>query len=226
LKQASKRRANILFVDRIVQWFLPRENRFFTYLNSIAKHVSEGADIFAALRDAKDRADFSKIADALHQTEHDADEIAHVLYEELDKTFVTPIDREDLHHITGALDDVLDIMEACSSQIVLYKLEKLTDPMKELIGKARDASHEVSQCIALLQDLSKLEKIQLHVIKVNSLENEGDRIYRRAMAQLFENTIDPVELIREKEILDSLEECVDACEDVMDIIRSVVVKNG
>jgi predicted phosphate transport protein (TIGR00153 family) len=215
-----------LFIDRIVQWFLPRENRFFKYLDSIAQNVAAGGDTFALLRDAEGRAGFEKVAEALHQREHETDEIAHVLYEELDKTFVTPIDREDLHHITGALDDVLDIMESCAAQIVLYKLEKLTDPMKELIGMARDASHEVRQCIALLQDISKLDEIQLHVIKVNSLENEGDRVYRRAMAALFENGIDPIELVREKEILDSLERCIDACEDVMDIIRSVVVKNG
>lgn len=215
-----------MLVDRIVQWFLPRENRFFKYLDSIAENVAAGADIFATIRDAEGRPGFEKVAAALHQKEHDTDEVAHLLYEELDKTFVTPIDREDLHQITGVLDDVLDIMESCAAQIVLYKLEKLTPPMKELIGISRDCAHEVRLCIALLQDISKVDEIQLHVIKVNSLENEGDRVYRRAMAELFDSDIDPIELVREKEILDSMEACIDACEDVMDIIRSVVVKNG
>lgn len=215
-----------MFVDRIVKWFLPRENRFFVYLESIAQGVSAGADVFAQLKTATGRADFERVAEALHQKEGETDNVAHLLYEELDKTFVTPIDREDLHHITSALDDILDIMEACAAQIVLYKLQTLTEPMKDLIGKVQEASHEVACCIALLQNSDKLDEIQLHVIRVNSLENEGDKVYRRAMASLFENETDPIELIREKEILDSLESCIDACEDVMDIVRSVVVKNG
>lgn len=215
-----------MFVDKIVKWFLPRENRFFVYLESIAQGVAAGADVFAQLKTATGRADFEKVAEALHQKEEETDNIAHLLYEELDKTFVTPIDREDLHHITSALDDILDIMEACAAQIVLYKLQTLTEPMKDLIGKVQEASKEVSFCVALLQNVDKLDEIQLHVIRVNSLENEGDKIYRRAMASLFENETDPIELIREKEILDSLESCIDACEDVMDLVRSVVVKNG
>jgi len=209
-----------------VKWFLPRENRFFVYLDSIAQSVTAGADIFAQLKTANGRADYEKVAEALHQKEEETDNIAHLLYEELDKTFVTPIDREDLHHITSALDDILDIMEACAAQIVLYKLENLTEPMKDLVGKVQEASKEVSLCVGLLQNVDKLDEIQLHVIRVNSLENEGDKVYRKAMAALFENATDPIELIREKEILDSLESCIDACEDVMDIVRSVVVKNG
>jgi len=215
-----------LFVDKIVKWFLPRENRFFVYLDSIAQSVTAGADIFAQLKTASGRQDFEKVAEALHQKEEETDNIAHLLYEELDKTFVTPIDREDLHHITSALDDILDIMEACAAQIVLYKLQNLTEPMKDLVGKVQEASKEVSRCVGLLQNVDKLDEIQLHVIRVNSLENEGDKVYRKAMAALFENETDPIELIREKEILDSLESCIDACEDVMDIVRSVVVKNG
>lgn len=215
-----------MFVDKIVKWFLPRENRFFVYLDSIAQSVTAGADIFAQLKTASGRQDFEKVAEALHQKEEETDNIAHLLYEELDKTFVTPIDREDLHHITSALDDILDIMEACAAQIVLYKLQNLTEPMKDLVGKVQEASKEVSRCVGLLQNVDKLDEIQLHVIRVNSLENEGDKVYRKAMAALFENETDPIELIREKEILDSLESCIDACEDVMDIVRSVVVKNG
>lgn len=215
-----------MFVDKIVKWFLPRENRFFTYLDSISRGVTAGADIFAQLKTASGRADYEKIAESLHHKEEETDNFAHLLYEELDKTFVTPIDREDLHHITSALDDILDIMEACAAQIVLYKLENLTEPMKDLVGKVQEASKEVSLCVGLLSNMDKLDEIQLHVIRVNSLENEGDKVYRKAMASLFENETDPIELIREKEILDSLESCIDACEDVMDIVRSVVVKNG
>lgn len=215
-----------MFIDRIVRWFLPRENRFFTYLDSIAKGVAGAADIFGELRAAKGPEDYKRISRLLRDKEHEVDELAHLLYEELDKTFVTPIDREDLHALTSAMDDVLDIMEACAAHVVLYKLEKMTPPMHELVRVAQEAAHEVCKCVSLLQDMSRTDEIQPHIIHVNSLENEGDRIYRNALEKLFEVTIDPIELFREKEILDALEASIDACEDVTDLIRSVVVKNA
>lgn len=215
-----------MLLDRIVQWFLPRDNRFFVYLQSIAGCLREGAEVFFELRDAKDPSELARIATILHQKEETADKLAHVLYDELDKTFVTPIDREDLHELTSALDDVLDHMENLSADIVLYNLAQLTEPMRELVRLARDAVLAVVKSIGCLPDLSRTDEIQIHLVQVNSLENEGDQTYRRAISQLFSAAPDPVELIREKEILDGLEALIDACEDVMDVVRRVVVKNG
>lgn len=215
-----------MLLDRIVKWLLPRENRFFLYLDSIAKNVVAGADAFAEIRNVQGLERFQEIADRLRRIEHEGDEIAHLLYEEIDKTFVTPIDREDLHALTSTLDDVLDIVEACAGRIVIYKLDRLTDPMRELVRICQESAHEVARCVSLLQDMSQLDEIQVHVVHVNALENEGDKIYRKALEKLFAEQKDPIQLIREKEILDGLEESIDACEDVMDLVRSVVVKNG
>ncbi len=215
-----------MFIDRIVQWFLPREAKFFVYIESMARNMKVSADAFAELCQAEGRQGFEEIAERLRALEHENDEIAHVIYEELDKTFVTPIDREDLHALTSSVDDVIDMIESCSSRILVYHLRELTDPMREMIGLLRDAAHEIAACLIALHDLGKLEQIQVHVIRVNSLENEADVVYRRALSKLFEAPTDAVELVREKEILDQLEKAVDACEDVMDLIRSVVVKNA
>lgn len=215
-----------MLLDKLVKWMLPRENRFFLYLDSIAKNVAHGADVFVEFKKAQGMAEFQSIADRLRQIEHEGDEIAHLLYEELDKTFVTPLDREDLHALTSTLDDVLDILEACAGRIVIYKLERMTDSMRELVRICHEAAHEVARCIALLQDLSKADEIQVHVVHVNSLENEADKIYRKALEKLFSEVKDPIELIRQKEVLDALEDSVDACEDVMDLVRSTVVKNS
>ncbi|HYG75025.1 MAG TPA: DUF47 family protein [Planctomycetota bacterium] len=215
-----------MLVDRVVKWFLPRENRFFVYLDSMGKAMTGVADTFAQFQTAKGPEDFLRIAEALQTQEHEADELAHLLYEELDKSFVTPLDREDLHALTSAMDDVIDIMERCAGQIVLYKLPELTEPMRQLVRISQEAAHEASKCISLLQDMSKIDEIQVHVIHVNSLENEGDKIYRAALERLFAVTIDPIEVLRQKDILDGLEDAIDASEDVMDLVRSVVVKNG
>jgi uncharacterized protein len=214
-------------VDRIVKWLLPREDRFFLYLNSIAGIVGEAADIFGEFRTAQGPEDFKRIADRLRRKEHEADELAHVLYRELDKTFVTPIDREDLHALTAVLDDVIDNLERCASQIVLYKVPQLSEQMREMARVAQEAARGVTACMLLLQHLgTRADEIQVVIIRVNSLENEADKIYRQALEKLFDTMVDPIELFRQKEILDATEEAINCCEDVTDLIRSVVVKNG
>jgi predicted phosphate transport protein (TIGR00153 family) len=216
-----------LLLDRIVSYLMPRENKFFIYLDSIAKHVEKGADTFAEMSTAKGPEDFEKIATRLRGIEHEGDELAHLLYEELDKTFVTPLDREDLHALCSALDNVLDFTESCAARIVIYRLSEFSQPMKDMTRIFREAAHEVSRCVHLLSDLSKMDEINVHIVHVNTLENEADKIYRAELARLFATPPkDVVDFIRTKEILDALERGVDAAEDVMDLMRSVCVKNG
>ncbi len=215
-----------MLLDRFVRWLMPRESQFFVYLDSIAKNVVLGADCFAELLDAEGKAGFLAVAERLRKIEHEGDGMAHLLYEELDRTFVTPIDREDLHALTSKLDDVLDVLEACAGRIVVYHLTELTPAMKDLVRIARDAAHQVAKAITLLSDFSKSGEINVIAIQVNSLENEGDLRYRKELERLFSSVTDPIELIREKEILDVLEDAIDTTEDVIDLVRSVVVKNG
>ncbi len=213
-------------IDRAIKWLLPHENRFFLYLDSIANSIGGGADVFGKFREAKDREEIKKLAKNLRLKESETDELAHTLYEELTKHLLRPIDREDLHALTHALDDIMDAMEGAAEQIYLFKLPTLTDPMKEMVRIQCEAVQEVVKCIKQLHDLSKVDQIRVHIIHINSLENEGDKVYRKAVESLFDNMIDPIELIRQKEILDALEEAIDGCEHVGNVIRSVVVKNG
>lgn len=218
-----------MFIDRLVSWLLPRENRFFVFLDSMAGKMVEAAKVLSELRSipaGKEEAQFKEIAERLREREHEADEIAHLLYEELDRNFVTPLDREDLHALTSTLDSVVDVIESTAVRMSMYGLQKLTQPMQELIRLIEESTTEVAKSIHLLQDLSKLDEIQVHIVHVNSLENEGDRIYRAEMTRIFREVKDPIELIRQKEVLNQLERAIDTCEDVMDLIRSVVVKNG
>lgn len=216
-----------MFLDKLVSFLLPHENKFFTYLQSIAKNVQEGADVFAELRNAKSMDDHVKVAERMRRIEHEGDELAHLLYEELDKTFVTPLDREDLHNLCSELDSILDSAESCANRIVIYRLAALSEPMREQIRIYQECAHAVYRCVCLLSDLSKVVEINTHFVHVNTLENEADKIYRAELARLFADPPkDTVEFIRQKEILDSLERAIDATEDVMDLMRSVVVKNG
>jgi uncharacterized protein Yka (UPF0111/DUF47 family) len=121
---------------------------------------------------------------------------------------------------------VLDLMEDVAAEIVLYNLATLTDSMRELVRIARDAVTQVVASLGCLPDLSRTSEIHSYLVRVNSLENEADRAYRGAISHLFSGTPDPIELIREKEVLDGLEDLIDACEEVMNVVRSVLVKNG
>ena len=218
---------SLLFLDKLVSFLLPTENKFFTYLQSIAKNVQEGADVFAELRNAKSMEDHLKIAERMRRIEHEGDELAHLLYEELDKTFVTPLDREDLHLLCSELDSIIDRAESCANRIVIFRLAALSEPMREQIRIYQECARAVYRCVCLLSDLSKIDEINTHFVHVNTLENEADKIYRAELARLFADPPkDVVDFIRQKEILDALERAIDACEDVMDLMRSVVVKNG
>jgi uncharacterized protein len=216
-----------MFLDRVVGFFLPKENKFFLYIGSIANNMLAGAETFAELINAKGRGDFERIAEKMKRAEHEGDELAHLLYEELDKTFVTPLDREDLHALCSALDSILDHAESCANRILIFRLEVLSEPMKKLVGIYREAATTVHRCARLLSDMRKGDEINLAFVHVHSLENEADQIYRGELQRIFSDPPkDPVELIKAKEILDALERAVDATKSVMDLLHSVVVKNG
>jgi len=117
-------------------------------------------------------------------------------------------------------------MEACAGRIVIYRLDHLTEPMRELVRLVQEAAHEVAVAMSKLGDDHKHAELPVHFIRVHALENEADVLYRTALGGLFGQPQDPVELIRQKEILDALEHAMDACDDVCDLLRSVVMKNG
>lgn len=217
-----------MLLDRLVKFLLPRENKFFIYLDSIAKCVLKGAETFAELAQAKSMDDYPRVAEKLKQIEHEADELAHLLFEELDKTFVTPIDREDLHDLCGALDSVLDVAEGCAARIEIFRLPApFSEPMKELTRIYVEATREVVRSIHLLSDLSQSDEINTHFVHIHTLENEADKVYRAELRRIYSNPpADAIALLRQTQILDALEHCVDATKACMDLIRSVCVKNG
>lgn len=214
-----------MLLDRIVRLLLPRQDQFFVHLENIAAKLTEVVAVFERFVEAPP-AEYAGIASKLRSLEHEADDLSHQLYEELDRTFVTPIDREDLHLLTSSLDDVTDVIEHSAAFIVLYQLPQLTGPMKQLIRLTRLCTEDVVAAVKLLRTLNRTGGLQKLVVNVNSLENQGDEIYRRALQELFVVGHEPADLVRQKDILFCLEEGLDACEDVMDVIRSVVAKNG
>ncbi len=215
-----------MFIDRLVRFLLPRQDLFFSLLEEIGAQMARAAEVFAELGTATGHEQFHAIADRFKPVESDADSICHRLYEELDRTFVTPIDREDLAHLTKALDNVIDAMEDAAAFAALYRFHTLTDPMKQLVRITAQASAEVARAVGMLRKFGDPDIIRGPTLAVHTLENEADAVYREAVEALFANGIEATELVRQKDMLFALEAGVDQCEDAMDVIRSVLVKNG
>jgi predicted phosphate transport protein (TIGR00153 family) len=215
-----------MFIDRLVRFLLPRQDVFFNLLEEIAAQMTLAATVFGELATASGREQFAAVSARLKPIETEADKACHRLYEHLDRTFVTPIDREDLAHLTKALDDVVDCMEHSAAFAALFRFDALTEPMRQLIRITADAVTGLSQVVGKLRNFSDPDSIRDLTVRVHTLENEADAVYRASIAALFSDSMDPRELVRQKDMLFSLENGVDTCEDAMDVIRSVVVKNG
>jgi predicted phosphate transport protein (TIGR00153 family) len=215
-----------MWIDRLIRLVLPRQDLFFTLLEGLAAKMTEAAAVFAELGTATSHEQFASVSSRLKPIETQADHLCHQLYEELDRSFVTPIDREDLALLTSALDDVIDSMEHSAAFAALYRFSTLTDPMRQMIRITGQAVAALAQAVANLRKFHDPESIRGVTVTVHTLENEADTVYRAAIAGLFLDEIDSRELIRQKDMLFCLEDGVDQCEDAMDVIRSVVVKNG
>jgi predicted phosphate transport protein (TIGR00153 family) len=215
-----------MLLDRIVRILLPRQRQFFDLLEGIAAQIEAAADVFAELQIAAGHPQIEEIAARLKMIEKEADGIDRKLHRELDRTFVTPIDREDLAALSKTLDDVVDGMEHSATFASLYQFERLTDSMREQVRLTAAAARELAGAVRLLRRLGDPEAGHAIALNIHTLESEADGVYRKAVAALFTDQLSPADLVRQKDMLSSLENGVDQCEDAMDVIRSVVVKNG
>lgn len=215
-----------MLLDRFVRLLLPRQTFFFDFLEGIAEKIDSAAKLFDQLRTAKGHAQFEEIAGHIKEQEKAADEFERHLHEALDRTFVTPIDREDLAALAKALDNVVDGMEHAATFAALYQLDVLTPAMAEMVRLTAEASSVLAGSAKLLRKFSNPEHTVGPSIKVHELESEADNVYRKAVAELFTVGLPPADLVRQKDMLFALEGAIDQCEDAMDVIRSVVVKNG
>jgi predicted phosphate transport protein (TIGR00153 family) len=215
-----------MLIDRLIRYLLPRQDVFFILLEQIAAKIETTTAIFGELDVANDRDAINSVAGRIKPIETQADDLCRQIYEQLDRTFVTPIDREDLAALTKALDNVIDGMEHNAAFAILFRFDTLTPSMRHLIRITVQAANELARAVIKLRKFGDPLAIRTATIAVHSLENEADDVYRRAIGTLFGDTTPPTDLIRQKDMLFSLEEGVDQCEDAMDVIRSVMVKNG
>lgn len=204
--------------------FLPREQIFFDLFEESAKNMVEAAALFAELLN-----EWDNVEERVHHItglEHEGDNITHRIIAQLNRTFVTPIDREDIAALANRLDDVVDFIEDAAVAILIYQIHQPTQRAKELADILARATVEVSKAIPCLRRRDQLCYIPQHCIEINRLENWADAVLRSALAELFRDNVDLADVIKWREIYQQTEIATDRCEDVADILEGVMIKRA
>jgi predicted phosphate transport protein (TIGR00153 family) len=203
---------------------MPREMRFFDLFEESARNTVKAAQ---TLKEMFDSAQFMDSRSAeITELEHGGDTIAHQILSLLNRTFVTPFDREDIALLAHTMDDVLDFIHAAADAMFIYRIDKPTQRGKELADVIVQATSEVEKAIAGLRHKRQFKQILEHSVEINRLENVADRVYRAAIAELFDNTSDMALVIKWREIYEHMEAATDRCEDVSNVLEGVALKHA
>jgi uncharacterized protein len=205
---------------RLSQLFAPKEREFFDLFEEAGANIVRAAELLERML-----ADWPDGAELLRDVvicEQEGDRITHDIIQRLNSTFVTPIDREDIYALASALDDIVDFIEETADFLGLYRIEAAMDKASVMAGILHESCRAVAGAIPRLRTF---KDINHYTVEVNRLENDGDRVLREALASLFERGIDPMLVIRWKDIFERLEDAIDATESVANILEGIVIKN-
>lgn len=210
----------------LIAKLFPNEENFFEQFSKSAALSFKGATrLLQMLEEIREKNPAAlRLATEIKDIEHEADMVTHQTVEWLHKTFITPIDREDIHKLISTLDDVLDLIEAASERIVLYRIDYVTDHAIKLTQNVIQATKVVERLTLSLKNLKEIDVIKSQCVEINKLENESDQLLRAAIAGLFDHETDIKRLIKLKELYELLESVTDRCEDVANLIEGIMLE--
>ncbi|MFN2526534.1 MAG: DUF47 domain-containing protein [Actinomycetota bacterium] len=200
---------------------IPREESFFELFEGLADKVEQGAGELLDL--LKNYTDLDRKVGRVLDIEHEGDDLTHEVMRRLNTTFITPFDREDIHRLASGLDDVLDHIEAAAEYLQLHKIE---EPHPQMIFLAETLADAAKKTAEAMPGLRKMKGLEQYWVEINRLENEGDRAYRRTIAELFSGDYKAMDVLKFKEIIEEIEQAIDRLEDVANAIESIVLKQG
>ncbi|MCC6252478.1 MAG: DUF47 domain-containing protein [Bacteroidia bacterium] len=210
--------------DYIIQLFSPKDKKFFPLFEKAAENLLDVSKILIKALECKDRDEREEYLKEISNLEEKGDQITHSIYFELSSSFITPFDREDIHNLASVVDDILDFINSSAKKIQLYNLKQPSKEMLQLSKLILEGNEQLFQGIMALKDLKHVNKVKEICVRINSIENFADDVFDSAVARLFEEEKDAIELIRVKEILQNLETATDKCEDAANVIESIIVK--
>lgn len=213
-------------LNSIFQYFIPKDKKFFPLLEKGSANLIVMAQRLNEAVNSDDLNRRSELYKEIEDLEHVGDEITHQIHLELSKNFITPFDREDIHQLGSAIDDVADYIHGSASRMNLYKLYEITQPIRELADLILQACQDLDKAIRELRNLKNIRNIADSCIRINSIENKADYVFDKAVGELFEFEKDAVNLIKYKEVLSALETATDMCEDAANVLESILVKHA
>jgi predicted phosphate transport protein (TIGR00153 family) len=211
----------------IVKWFMPTEGRFRKLASRDTQNLQRAAEIFWEIAHDADLEQRRVKAVQMKALEHDGDRVTRQIFEALNSTFITPLDREDIRSLAMDLDDILDDIEGVAQYLVLFELEQSPEALRQFAQILVSMTQEIDRATGLIWDVAHEQRIQASIVRVSELENQADALYATVIADLFkENGRSPVEILKWKEVYDGLEEACDGCKDYTHILGNIVIKNA
>jgi predicted phosphate transport protein (TIGR00153 family) len=212
-------------IDKILKFFVPKDHSFYPLFEEDARNLVKAAELLKQLMSSSEIEDHERIYKEIKDVEHIGDQITDKAYQQLNKSFITPFDREDIHELTAHIDDVVDSINGVSRRICLYKPKHLMPVYKEMADMINEAAKEIQICIHCLNDAAaNKNEITKACSNVTAIEHKADEYYFVAVAELFDKEKDAAELLKNNKILEILERCVDEEEDVTDTIKAILIK--
>ncbi|MEY3983909.1 MAG: hypothetical protein RL160_1468 [Bacteroidota bacterium] len=211
-------------MSNILSFLMPREKKFFPLFDKAAENLVAISTLLEKMVNTNDPEQRKAMIREIERMEHHGDTICHEIFNELNSTFITPFDREDIHALNTAMDDIIDYVHGSAKRIDLYQINELTPSIKKLSELILQASMELNVAVRELRNMKKPGKIKEACVRINSIENHADDIFDTAIARLFEEEKDAINVIKMKEVLSNLETATDMCEDAANVIETIIVK--
>jgi predicted phosphate transport protein (TIGR00153 family) len=208
----------------MLKFLAPKEVGFFELFDELAACAVDGTNVLLEMLDHY--GDLPAKVRRLRDIEHQADDISHTAIEMLHKSFVTPMDRDQIHRLVSRMDDVIDLTDGAGRRLMMYDVKAPTSELTEMARVLHHATLEIQKAVKALRNLKNAKEIQKYCIEINKLENDGDALRDAVVARLFKQEEDAVEVLKWKEIYEDVETAIDRCEDVADVIEGVVLENA
>ena len=211
-------------LNSILQAFAPKDKKFFPLFEAASTNLVALAECLREAVNTHDIERRNELIKKIEDLEHVGDTISHEIFNELSKNFITPFDREDIHLLTSAIDDVADFTHGAANRITLYNVTNITEPVKQLAELILKGCKHLEIGVRELKDMKHIKNVTNSIMNINEIENQADRIFDSAVSDLFQNEKDPIELIKMKEVISALETATDKLEDAANVMESIVIK--
>jgi len=210
----------------LINLLIPKEKKFFTLFERASENLHTISKALVEMVNASSPEKRKELIKEIEHLEHVGDNITHETFNELSSTFITPFDREDIHDLTAALDDIVDFIHGSAKRIELYKVTEIHPSFIKLAGLIEKGAGEIHNAVSELRNMKNVNKIKEACVRINSIENHADDIFDMTIAQLFEEEKDAIKVIKIKEILSALETATDKCEDVANALETIILKSA